>query len=77
METNDEKIGYLLSKTEELKSDQERIERKVDALTDLVKVKFNTAETFLKALKFLGLAVLAVLTFKFGDVTRLWHHFFS
>lgn len=42
-----------------------------------VALKFKTAETVFKTLKILGLLVVAVLTFKFGDIKSLWSTFFS
>jgi len=74
METNEEKIGYLRAQSEENKNDLIRIERKVDALSDLVSGKFRTAETVFNILKFMGVAIVAVLTFKFGDIKE-WFNF--
>lgn len=74
MESTDEKIGYLRAQSEENKNDLVRIERKVDALSDLVSGKFRTAETVFNVLKFIGVAIVAVLTFKFGDIKE-WFNF--
>ena len=74
MESTEEKIGYLRAQSEENKNDLIRIERKVDALSDLVSGKFKTAETVFNVLKFIGVAIVAVLTFKFGDIKE-WFNF--
>jgi len=42
-----------------------------------IALKFRTAETVFKTLKVLGLIVVAILTFKFGDIRALWSTFFS
>jgi hypothetical protein len=49
---------------------------KEDLLEKYVQDKFRTVEIVFNVIKFTGLAIVAVLTFKFGDVTRLWDHFF-
>lgn len=80
---SDQQIGYLLGKMEEfgdtlkqhLKDDTDvlgRIHEKLDKLEDKVSEKFTTVETVFKVLKFIGLALVAVLTFKFGDIAALW-----
>jgi hypothetical protein len=70
----EEKVGYLLAKQEEQKSDMVRVEQKVDSLTELVSLKFATAETVFKVIKFLGIVVVAVATLQFGDIAK-WFNF--
>ena len=80
----EQQVGYLIAKIEEQGNDikhlvnhAEKMDGRVDALEKRVESKFNTAETSFKIFKFLGLAAIALLTLKFGDITRLWHYFFS
>ena len=74
---NDEKLGYLIAKVEELALDVKEMRGKYDALEKRVEDKFRTAEITLRILKFIGLAVAAVLTFKFGDLPSLWFKLFG
>lgn len=73
----DQQMGYLLSKIEDIAKGQEVLTLKVTSLEERVNDKFKTAEVVVKVMKFLALALIAILTFKFGDVTRLWSYFFS
>jgi len=84
----DEHIGYLTGKLEEfgeaLKSHlaedasaKRGIHDKLDKLEDKVSEKFTTVETIFKVIKFTGLAIIAVLTFHFGDITNIWHTIFK
>jgi len=72
----DEKIGYLEANVEHIAKRQDDILKRLDRLDYLVESKFHTAEVVFKTLKFLGLVVVAVLSLKFGDIPRLWSHFF-
>ena len=72
METIEEKIGYLVAKAEEQGRDLEAVSVKIQKLEDTVAKKLHTVEIVIGVVKFLGLALAAVLTFKFGDVSRLW-----
>ncbi len=72
----EEKLGYLIAKTEEMQKDQQELKGRFDALEQRVDGKFRTAETTFRILKAAGLIAVAVLTFKFGDVTTLWHKVF-
>lgn len=74
---NEQQLGILIARLEEMASSIERLEAKHDALDELVKGKFRTAEVVFKTLKFIGLASVAVLSFKFGDVSKLWQTFFG
>ena len=77
MDTLEEKVGYLLAKQEENKSDMVRVEQKVDELTTMVSSKFATAETVFKVLRFLGIVVVALATLQFGDIAKWWAFFFK
>jgi hypothetical protein len=77
MKTVEENIGYLLAKQEEQKSDLVRVEQKVDSLTEMVSTKFATAETVFKVVRFLGIAVVAIVTLQFGDIAKWWTFLFK
>lgn len=77
METLEEKIGYLISKAEEQGKDLENLSLKLDRLEATVEAKLKTMETIIAVVKFTGLAALSIATLKFGDVSRLWDHFFN
>ena len=72
-----EKIGYLISKVEDQGHVLQNVVQKVDYLEKKVSEKFNTVETVIKIGKFIGLGAMAIATLKFGDITRLWYHFFG
>lgn len=73
----DEKIGYLIAKVEEIQADQKALAAKLETLETRVDEKFTTVETVLKTLRFLGLFLAAVATFKFGDLPGLWTKLFG
>lgn len=77
MDTLEEKIGYLVAKMEEVGEQIDKVDRRLSTLEDTVTSKFHTAEVTFKVLKFIGLGILAIISFKFGDVSRLWTHFFG
>lgn len=77
MNSIDERVGYLIAKVEEQGSDLKAAVKKLDALEERVDQKFKTAEATFRVLKALGLIVVAVLTFKFGDLPGLWNQFWS
>ena len=77
MDTLEEKVGYLLAKQEENKSDMVRVEQKVDSLTEMVSTKFATAETVFKVVRFLGIVVIAIATLQFGDIAKWFNYFFK
>lgn len=58
-------------------NDLKELNQKFDELNDLVLRKFHTAEMLAKIGKFIFLAVIAILSFKFGDISRLWAHIFG
>lgn len=72
-----EKLGYLIAKVEEIGIDQKALAVKVDALEQRVNEKLIVMETTLKIFKYLGLALVAVLTLKFGDIPGLWFKLFG
>lgn len=72
----EEKVGYLIAKVEEQGNDLKAAVDKLDKLEQRVEDKFKTAEATFRVLKGIGLIVVAVLTFKFGDVSSLWAKWF-
>lgn len=77
MDSIEQEVGYLKAKVEEIQSDSIRMEQKLDNLSELVAKKFTTAETMFTVVKFLGLAAVALITFKFGDIKELWGYLFG
>lgn len=69
---DDKQIGYMTAKLEEVLDLAKSHETRLDVLEKNIAEKFTTVETVFKILKFTGLAIAAVLTFKFGDVAQLW-----
>jgi len=73
---HEEKLGYLTHAVERLEQRQDDVVKRLDSLERMMESKFRTAEVVFNVFKFLGLAALAILTLKFGDLPRLWSHFF-
>ena len=73
----DQQMGVILERLTDTAEAVHRLEQRFNHLEARVDDKFKTAEAVMKMLKFLGLSALAVLSFKFGDVSRLWTHFFG
>lgn len=74
---HEQQMGFIISKLEELSEDVRSLTAKHEVLEKQVSEKFQTAEAVLRTLKFLGAAVVALLTFHFGDLPRLWSSFFG
>jgi len=76
MDTQEEKIGYLLARVEDMNSTLTLLVHRHDELEKTVEGKFKTAETVFKTLKFMGLVSMAILTLRFGDIVKLYHYIF-
>jgi hypothetical protein len=74
---NEERLGYLIAKVEELSEDVKAMKASHETLEKRVEDKFRTAEITFRIFKFIGLAALAVLTFKFGDLPAIYFKFFG
>lgn len=72
----DQQLGALIESVENLQTAVSRLTVKQDELTTLVMGKLKTVEVLIRVFKFLGLALIALLTFQLGDIARLWSHFF-
>lgn len=68
----EQQIGYLIAKVEEIAEDQKKTALKVEELELLVIKKLTTAETVFRTLKASIVVVMAVLAFKWGDIPGLW-----
>lgn len=55
---------------EELKKTLERMNTSIDKIQN----EFETYKTVARVFKYIGLSILALLTFKLGDFINLWHH---
>ena len=73
----EQQIGYLVAKMEELTADVKTLSSSHEELKERVNDKFKIAETLFKLFKFVGIAVVTVLSFKFGDLPNIWHNFFK
>jgi len=78
MDTNREdiltdQVNQLVNQMEEVRKDIKLMIEQHNELKLNVALKFRTAETVLKTIKYLVLAGFAVLTFKFGDLSKIWH----
>lgn len=69
---NNEKLGYLDAQVDLLQERFDKLEERFDRLESLIEGKLATAEAIFSVIKFIGLAAVAILTFKFGDISRLW-----
>jgi tetrahydromethanopterin S-methyltransferase subunit G len=69
---DEERFGYLIAKVEEISEDFRELKGRFDTLEKRVEEKFTTVETALRIVKYVGLVLLALLTFKFGDIPGLW-----
>lgn len=69
---NDEKIGYLIAKVEEISYDVRDLKLSHNELQKRVDDKFKTAQILFRVAQGLGGIIIAVLTLKFGDVKVLW-----
>lgn len=68
-----EDIGWLKAKMEDILDNQKDFGVRLKTVEEQISIY----KTVIKFVKFAGLAVGAILTFKFGDVTSLWHRIFS
>lgn len=73
----EQQLGVMLERLQDACAGLERLESRFNDLETRVNDKFKTAEVVLSTFKFLGLTIVAIVTFKFGDVTKLWHAFFG
>lgn len=73
----EQQLGVILEKLSDTADSISRLEDRFNKLEARVDDKFRTAENFLKFLKFLGFSLVAILTFKFGDISKLWNHLFG
>lgn len=73
----EQQVGYLVAKIEEQGDDIKKLMGRVDAMDRLLAEKLNTVETVFKVIKFAGIVIVAVLTFKFGDIAKWWTFLFK
>ena len=73
----DVNLGYLVGKLEDVITKLDKVDDRLSKLETQVNDKFKTAEIVLKVFKYLGLILLAVVTFQFGDISKLWSQLFS
>lgn len=79
MEPTDQnqQLGYLIAVVEEAVNDLKRIDERLTTLEDKVEEKFRTAETILKLLRYVGYALVAVLTFPWHQLKLVYEYTLS
>lgn len=80
MDTVRQDLGELQGKLELYMEGQkefrEEIKQNIKSLKEeikSVKAEFETYKTVARVFKYIGLSILALLTFKLGDAIHLWH----
>ena len=80
----DQQMGMIVAKQQDAAADLQDLDIKFtellgrfNALEKLITKKLTTVEAVFKTLRFLGYLAVAVATFHFGDVPKLWVSFFS
>lgn len=80
METIAEDIGWIKAHVERLIANQLQHEVEHAALAaklSSIEDQISIYKTIIKTVQFIAAAILLLLTFKFGDVTTLWHRIFN
>lgn len=72
MDNNDYKLGEISAKVSMMVRKQEIFEETVMARLDKIENQVSLAKNFVLFGKLTALTILAVLTFKFGDVSDIW-----
>ncbi len=73
MSDQDQQLGYLCAKVEEIHTDI----RQMDARIKKVEEEISVYKTAIKFFKLLATTVIFVVAFKLGDIKTLWGNFFS
>lgn len=63
-----EKIGYIAAKVETIEADIAEIKRHIQTVSD----QMSLYNTVMKGIKFIGVLLVGILTFKFGDLLDYW-----
>lgn len=69
----EEDIGWLKAKIELLLENQEKNGNRLQNVEEQI----SLYKTIIKVVKFIGGAIILLLTLKVGDVANLWRHLFS
>lgn len=70
---NDEQLGRLLEKVDQLVEDQKKVFERLDQIED----KIKTYTVIVKTVRFLAGVVIAILSLKFGNLSIVWKQFLS
>jgi chaperonin cofactor prefoldin len=80
MEDHAQDIGALQGKLEiyieqqkEYREELKDTLEKMNTSINKIKTEFETYKTVARVFKYIGLSILALLTFKLGDFINLWH----
>lgn len=81
MEDHAQDIGELQGKLElyieqqkEHRDELKKTLEKMDTAITKIQTEFETYKTVARVFKYIGLSILALLTFKLGDAVSLWQH---
>lgn len=67
----EEKVGYLSARVEDCIS---AIEKMQDTQKEILE-QISVTKGFIKGFKIMSLIVIAIITFKFGDIMKVWGKF--
>lgn len=69
--------GQLELYIKQQEEDRKELKEELKGLrTDILEIKteFETYKTVARVFKYIGLSILALMTFKLGDAVQLWQH---
>lgn len=64
---------YLKQQEEYREKQEQQFEKLLNSVVE-IKNEFETYKTVARVFKYIGMSVLALMTFKLGDAVSLWQH---
>lgn len=68
------KLELYLEQQKEYRDELKKTLEKMNTAITSIQTEFETYKTVARVFKYIGLSILALLTFKLGDFINLWHH---
>lgn len=68
------KLELYLEQQKEYREELKKTLEKMNTSISSIQTEFETYKTVARVFKYIGLSILALLTFKLGDFINLWHH---
>ena len=68
----EQQVGYLVARIEDQGKDIKGLVERVSTMEKTLAEKLITIETVFKVFKYFLIVVVAVATWKFGDITKYW-----